>query len=109
MTQETTPPRHEWIDKLFEDKQSIPPKHRDLLAMLASSLMGNPDAAQHFYNRAIVDGATDQELARMVAIGQAAGITLDASAATKPSSEPTPRTSAESDANAPNPEANLNR
>lgn len=76
MSEETKPSRREWIEKMFEDKPNILPKHRDLLAMLASSLMGNPDAAQYFYNRAIVDGATDQELARMVEIGKAAGVEI---------------------------------
>lgn len=63
---------YEWAEELFSNKYDIDPKYRDMLAMLASTMMGNPGAAKHFYNQALVDGASDQELARVAQIVHAA-------------------------------------
>jgi hypothetical protein len=53
---------YEWADKVFQNAPDVEPKYRDMLAMLAAAMMGNSGAAQHFYNRAIIDGASDAEL-----------------------------------------------
>jgi hypothetical protein len=61
-------PKHkpyEWADKMFQGAPDVAPKYRDMLAMLASMLMGNESAAQHFYAQAVVDGASDDELRRV--------------------------------------------
>jgi hypothetical protein len=61
-------PKHkpyEWADKMFQGAPDVAPKYRDMLAMLASMLMGNENAAQHFYAQAVVDGASDEELRRV--------------------------------------------
>src|SRR5438874_1588121 len=55
---------YEWADKMFQGAPDVAPKYRDMLAMVASMLMGNEQAAQHFYARAVVDGASDAELKR---------------------------------------------
>src|SRR5438445_2943430 len=62
-------PKHkpyEWVDKMFSRSDDVDPKYRDMLAMLAMLMMGNPDAAQHYFAKAIVDGASDDELRRVV-------------------------------------------
>ena len=56
---------YEWAEKMFEGAPDVAPKYRDMLAMLASTLMGNEGAAQHFYAKAVVDGASDEELRRV--------------------------------------------
>ncbi len=56
---------YEWAEKMFEGAPDVAPKYRDMLAMLASMLMGNEAAAQHFYAKAVVDGASDAELGRV--------------------------------------------
>ena len=69
-------PRHkpyEWADKMFQGAPDVAPKYRDMLAMLASMLMGNENAAQHFYAQAVVDGASDEELRR---VSDTAGMAL---------------------------------
>ncbi len=61
-------PKHkpyEWADKMFEGAPDVAPKYRDMLAMLASLMMGNAGAAQHFYAKAVIDGASDEELRRV--------------------------------------------
>lgn len=72
MDKQTASASPEWMDKLLADKQNIAPKQRDLLAMLAASLMGNADALEHYSQRAKENGATEQEVARMLEIGNAA-------------------------------------
>lgn len=67
---------YEWADALFSNKYEIDPKYRDMLAMLAASMMGEQGAAQHFYNQAIVDGASDEELARVAQVMQSPLITV---------------------------------
>ena len=61
-------PKHkpyEWADQMFQRAPDVAPKYRDMLAMVASMLMGNENAAQHFYAQAVVDGASDEELRRV--------------------------------------------
>lgn len=65
MSEEVEHKPYEWADALFSNKYDIDPKYRDMLAMLAACMMGEQGAAQHFYNQAIVDGASDEELARV--------------------------------------------
>jgi hypothetical protein len=62
MSEETSGKSYEWAEQLFRCDYEVAPKYRDILAMLASTMMGNPGAAQHFYNRALVDGASDAEM-----------------------------------------------
>jgi hypothetical protein len=56
---------YEWAEKMFQNAPDVAPKYRDMLAMLACSLMGNEGAAQHFYAKAVIDGASDAELKRV--------------------------------------------
>jgi len=72
MDKQITSASHEWIDQLLADKQNILPKQRDLLAMLAASLVDNADAMEQYAQRAKENGATEQEVARMMEIGNAA-------------------------------------
>ena len=67
---------YEWADKLFQSAPNVAPKYRDMLAMLAAATMGNVGAAQHFYNRALVDGASDAELKRIAEIARAQQIEI---------------------------------
>lgn len=76
MSRDTEHASYEWADKAFEGAADVEPKYRDLLAMLAAAMMGNHGGAQHFYNRAIVDGASDAELHRMAEIARAQNIEL---------------------------------
>ncbi len=76
MSDEPAHKSYEWADALFSNKYDIAPKYRDMLAMLAASMMGNPGAAQHFYNQAIVDGASDEELHRVAQIAQSSQIEI---------------------------------
>jgi hypothetical protein len=70
MTDEPVHQPYEWADQLFSNRYDIDPKYRDMLAMMAATMMGNPGAAQHFYNQALVDGASDDELNRVVQIAR---------------------------------------
>lgn len=73
----------DWAEQLFANKYDVSPKYRDMLAMLAASMMGSPDAAEHFYNQAVADGASEEELARVASfmrmslddVGDLAGLT----------------------------------
>ena len=56
----------DWVDKTFSRSEDVDPKYRDMLAMIAMLMMGNRDAAQHYFAKAIVDGASDEELRRVV-------------------------------------------
>ncbi len=56
----------DWVDKTFSRSDDVDPKYRDMLAMIAMLMMGNRDAAQHYFAKSIVDGASDEELRRMV-------------------------------------------
>jgi hypothetical protein len=72
-------PKHtpyEWADKTFGNTSGVAPKYRDMLAMLASWMMGNTGAAQHFYARAVVDGASDEELDKLVKLAQASQLDI---------------------------------
>jgi hypothetical protein len=69
-------PAYEWADKAFEGAPDVEPKFRDLLAMLAAAMMDNPGAAQHFYDRAVVDGASDTELQRIAEIAWAQKVAM---------------------------------
>ncbi len=66
--------RYEWADKLFSSAPDVAPKYRDMLAMLAMMMMGNPGAAQHFYAKAVIDGASDDELRRVSETAQIANL-----------------------------------
>lgn len=77
MDEQTTPSPYAWMDQTFANTPDVPPKHRDLLAMLAAAMMGDAGATQHFYNRAIANGASDDELQRMITLARAQGIPLD--------------------------------
>ena len=76
MSEESHPPAHDWVDQAFQSAPNVEPKYRDLLAMLAAALMGNAGAAQHFYNQAIADGASDAELQRMADIARAQNVEM---------------------------------
>lgn len=76
MSEETDHKPYNWAEHLFRGDYEVAPKYRDMLAMLAATMMGNPGAARHFYNRALVDGASDVELRRVVETGQSAGIEI---------------------------------
>ncbi len=76
MSEETNHKPYEWAEHLFRGEYEVAPKYRDMLAMLAATMMGNPGAAQHFYNRALVDGASDVELRRVVETSRSAGIEI---------------------------------
>jgi hypothetical protein len=65
MSEEHNNPQFDWAEQLFANKYDVSPKYRDMLAMLASSMMGSPDAAEHFFNQAKADGASEEELARV--------------------------------------------
>jgi hypothetical protein len=65
MTDSASHKPYEWADKMFQGAPDVAPKYRDMLAMLASMLMGNEGATQHFYAKAVVDGASDEELQRV--------------------------------------------
>jgi carboxymuconolactone decarboxylase family protein len=67
---------YEWAEEMFSDRYDITPKYRDLLAMLAASMMGNPGAAQHFYNRALADGASDEEIRRAVEVARSSQVEI---------------------------------
>ena len=71
MSEEPKHAPYEWAEHLFRGEYDVAPKYRDMLAMLAATMMGNVGAAQHFYNRALVNGATDEELHRVTEIGRA--------------------------------------
>lgn len=72
------PKPYEWADEIFSDEYDIDPKYRDMLAMLASAMRDDPDAAQHFYNRAQVDGASEEELRRITQIVQSSQMDIEA-------------------------------
>jgi hypothetical protein len=76
MSEETGHKPYDWAEQLFRGDYEVAPKYRDMLAMLAATMMGNPGAAQHFYNRALVNGASDVELRRVVEISQSAAIEI---------------------------------
>ena len=76
MSEEARPGPYEWAEQLFRGDYEVAPKYRDVLAMLAATMLGNPGAAQHFYNQALVDGASDAELSRVLEIGRSAGIEI---------------------------------
>ncbi len=76
MSEETGHKPYDWAEQLFRGDYEVAPKYRDMLAMLAATMMGNPGAAQHFYNRALVNGASDVELRRVVEIEQSEGIEI---------------------------------
>ncbi|MDE3089337.1 MAG: hypothetical protein KGJ80_08120 [Chloroflexota bacterium] len=76
MSNVSDPPAYEWADKAFEGAPDVEPKYRDLLAMLAAAMMGDPGAAQHFYNRAAVDGASAAELQRFADLARAQNVAL---------------------------------
>ncbi len=76
MSNASDPPTYEWADKAFEGAPDVEPKYRDLLAMLAAAMMGDPGAAQHFYNRAVVDGASAAELQRFADLARAQKVAL---------------------------------
>jgi hypothetical protein len=65
MSNEPSHKPYEWAEKMFQNAPDVAPKYKDMLAMLAFSLMGNEGAAQHFYAKAVVDGASDAELKRV--------------------------------------------
>jgi len=65
MSDQPTQQSFDWAEQLFANKYDVNPKYRDLLAMLAAAMMGDTDAAQHFYDQAIADGASDEELERV--------------------------------------------
>jgi alkylhydroperoxidase/carboxymuconolactone decarboxylase family protein YurZ len=76
VTDEPQHKQYEWADELFSNKYDIDPKYRDMLAMLASAMMGNPGAVQHFYDQAIIDGAQDAELQRVVQLARSSLLEL---------------------------------
>ena len=65
---------YEWVDKMFSRSDDVDPKYRDMLAMTAMLLMGNQPAAHHFYAKAVVDGASDEELRRVVNTAKSANL-----------------------------------
>ncbi len=67
------PKPYEWADEIFSDEYDIDPKYRDMLAM-----RDDPDAAQHFYNRAQVDGASEEELRCITQIVQSSQMDIEA-------------------------------
>ncbi len=70
-------PKHkpfEWVDSMFSRSDDVDPKYRDMLAMVAMLMMGNQDAAQHYFAKAIVDGASDDELQRVVSTAKSANL-----------------------------------
>jgi hypothetical protein len=64
----------EWADEMFSKSPDVEPKYRDMLAMLAMTLMGNGEAAQHFYAKAVIDGASDDELRRSAEMAKMANL-----------------------------------
>lgn len=88
MSDESTNPQFEWAEQLFANKYDVSPKYRDMLAMLAASMIGSPDAAEHFFNQAKQDGASEEELARVASfmrmsledVGNFAGMAPDMNA-----------------------------
>jgi alkylhydroperoxidase/carboxymuconolactone decarboxylase family protein YurZ len=68
MSDEPVNKSYGWADEIFSNQYEIDPKYRDMLAMLAAAMKGEPDAAQHFYERAQVDGASEEELRRIAQI-----------------------------------------
>lgn len=88
MSQEQDQQPFDWAEQFFRGDYEVAPKYRDMLALVAAKMMGDRGAAEHFYDRALVDGATDDELRRVVEIGQSAGVSLgDPSAQPKKSME----------------------
>lgn len=59
---------------MFSRSADVDPKYRDMLAMIAMLMMGNQDAAQHYFAKAIVDGASDDELRRVVNTAKSANL-----------------------------------
>ncbi len=78
MTDGPMPKPYEWADEIFSDAYDIHPKYRDMLAMLASAMRDDPDAARHFYHRAQGDGANEEELRRIVQIVQSSRTDIEA-------------------------------
>jgi hypothetical protein len=70
MSDESDHKPYEWADKMFSNEYDVEPKYRDMLAMLAAAMMGERGATEHFYNQAIVDGATDEQLKRVIQTAQ---------------------------------------
>ncbi|HZQ05541.1 MAG TPA: hypothetical protein VFD70_03115 [Anaerolineae bacterium] len=65
MSEEPVKKSFGWAEQLFANQYDVSPKYRDLLAMLAAAMMGDTETAQHFYDQAIADGASDEELERV--------------------------------------------
>lgn len=76
MSEDTSHKSYEWAEALFRGDYDVAHKYRDMLALVAARMMGNASAAKHFYDQAIVDGASDAELNRVLELSRSTGIEI---------------------------------